>query len=355
MAVPPNGYRLRDLAPGDGPAITRLFAASPDTGLVRFRPEYCIDPYQAMTYGGDEVGVVAERDDGSDGVAGFGMVRFGEAVLRGTERRYALMHSLVVHPHARRQGLAGAIIGWRLDRIRAELGEEAVVVAMIQKSNTGSFAGASRWATQFTEPIDGIGLGLRADAPSVPDGVTIRPGVPGDHEAFAAGYATTHVEHDLWPAIDARRLAGWLARTPIPGTPIHDLWVAEDAGGNLLAGVATTEARRVSVLQVDAMPRSMRLVNALIHVVPAGGRVEQVALDWMWMRAGSEGAAHALFETVRWWARDRGNMVFASFDRRGPLRRMVDAPFWMPQTQFSMAIRSPEPIRPDRLIESVQT
>ena len=142
---------------------------------------------------------------------------------------------------------------------------------------------------------------------------------------------------------------------PVPGTPIHDLWVAEDASGNLLAGVATTEARRVSILHVDAMPRSMRLVNALIHVVPAGGRVEQVALDWMWLRPGSEKAAHALFETVRWWARDRGNMVFASFDRRGPLRRMVGAPFWMPQTQFSMAIRSAEPIRPDRLIESVQT
>jgi hypothetical protein len=265
------------------------------------------------------------------------------------------MHSLVVHPDARRRGLAGAIIVWRLDRIRAKLGDEAVVAAMIQKSNTGSFAGASRWATQFTQPIGGIGLGLRAAAPSVPDGVTIRLGGPADHEAFVAGYTAAHVDYDLWPATDAGRLAGWLARTPIAGTPIHDLWVAEDTSGNLLAGVATTEARHVSILHVEAMPRSMRLVNALIHVVPAGGRVEQVALDWMWLRAGSEAASHALFETVRHWARDRGNMLFASFDRRGPQRRMVKAPFWLPQTQFSMAIRSPERIRPDRLIESLQT
>ncbi len=354
MAGPPNGYRLRDLAPGDGPAIARLFAASPDTGMVRFRPEYCIDPYHAMTYGGDEAGVVAERDDGADGLAGFGMVKFGAAMVRGTLRPYALLHSLVVHPDARRRGLAGAIIAWRLDRIRARLGGDAVVAAVIQKSNTGSFAGASKWATQFTEPIGGVGLGVRASAPPVPEGVTVRPAGQSDHEAFAAAYATTHADYDLWPAIDAGRLADWLGRTPIPGVPIHDLWVAEDARGNLLAGLATTEVRRVSILHIDAMPRSMRVVNALVHVVPEGGRLEQVALDWMWLRDGAEDAGRALFETVRWWARDRGNFLIAAIDRRGPLRRMVNAPFWLPQTQFNLAIRSPEPIRPDRLIESVQ-
>src|ERR1044072_5418224 len=100
MAGPPNGYRLRDLAPGDGPAIARLFAASPDTGMVRFRPEHCIDPDPPMTYAGDE----AERDDGGDGLAGFGMVKFGAAMVRGTLRPYALLHSLVVHPDARRRG-----------------------------------------------------------------------------------------------------------------------------------------------------------------------------------------------------------------------------------------------------------
>ena len=196
-----------------------------------------------------------------------------------------------------------------------------MVAATIQKSNTGSFAGASRWATQFTEPLGGIGMGLRAKAPKVPDGVTVRPAGPADYEAFAAAYAATHADYDLWPAIDAERLAEWLGRTPIPGVPIHELWVAEDPLGNLLAGLATTEVRHVSILHVDAMPRSMRLVNALIHVVPAGGRLEQVALDWMWLRDGAEDAAHALFETVRWWARDRGNFLLAAIDRRGPLRR----------------------------------
>lgn len=353
MAGPPDGYRLRELASGDGAAIARLFAASPDTGLIRFRPEYRIDPYQAMTYAGDEVGVVAERA-GISGLAAFGMVKFGSVVVRGAERPYALLHSLVVHPDHRRRGLATAIIDWRLDRVRMALGDDAVVAATIQKSNTGSFEGAKRWATQFTEPISGIGLRTRTRAPVLPAGVRVRLATPADHDAFAAGYADVHADYDLWPALDPARLGNWMARSPIPDVPIHDLWVAEDDRGNLLAGLGATEVRRVSILRVDALPLSMRLVNALLHVVPDDGRLEQVGVDWAWLRPGAETAARALFETVRWWARDRGNLVLLSVDRRSALRRAIKVPFGMPQTQFSVAIRSPEPIRPDRLIESVQ-
>jgi hypothetical protein len=35
-----RGFRLRDLAVDDGPAIGRLFDASPDTGMIRFRPSF---------------------------------------------------------------------------------------------------------------------------------------------------------------------------------------------------------------------------------------------------------------------------------------------------------------------------
>ena len=353
MTARSGDVRLRELAPGDGPALARLFDASPDTGVVRFRPVFRIDPYQAMTYDGDEVGVVAERP-GIDGLAGLGMIRFGEAVVRGTRRPYALLHSLVVHPDARRQGLARAIIAWRLERIEARLGGEAVIAATIQKRNAGSFAGASRWATQFIGPINGTAVGLRSTAPKVPSGVSIRHATATDYEAYVAGYVRYHEPFDLWPALDPERLAGWKGRSPVPGESMSELSVAVDNRGNLLAGLGTTEVRRVSIVHVDAMPLVMRAINAVIHVVPGDGPMEQVGVGWMWFLPGATAAARALFETARWEARSRGNVLLVSFDRRSPLRQMVNAPVWLPQTQFNLAIRSREPIRPDRLIESVQ-
>ena len=143
------GFRLRELAPDDGPAIGRLFDASPDSGMIRFRPSFQVDPYVALTYDGHQAGVVVERDGssgppGPGGLVGLGLVEFGEIVLRGRRSRYALLHSLVVHPDVRRRGIARSIVDWRLARARAELGEEAVIAATIQKSNAGSFAAAAR-------------------------------------------------------------------------------------------------------------------------------------------------------------------------------------------------------------------
>ena len=79
------GFRLRELAPDDGPAIARLFDASPDSGMIRFRPSFQVDPYLALTYDGHQAGVVVEHDGSSDptGLVGLGLVELNEIVLRG--------------------------------------------------------------------------------------------------------------------------------------------------------------------------------------------------------------------------------------------------------------------------------
>ena len=162
------GFRLRELAPDDGPAIGRLFDASPDSGMIRFRPSFQIDPYVALMYDGHQAAVVIERDGagGQAGLAGLGLVELGEIMLRGRRTRFALLHSLVVHPDVRRRGIARSIIDWRLARATAALGEDAVIVATIQKSNAGSFAAASRWATQVSSPISSVAVGLPSSAPA---------------------------------------------------------------------------------------------------------------------------------------------------------------------------------------------
>jgi hypothetical protein len=98
----------------------------------------------------------------------------------------------------------------------------------------------------------------------------------------------------------------------------------------------------------------MRVINTAIRVIPRGGSMEMVRISRMWFRPGAETAARHLFESARWAARERGNVVVASFDPGGPLARMVSVPRWLPRTHFSVAIRAPESLRRDHPIDPVQ-
>ena len=347
------GLRLRELTPADGPAIARLADASPDTGMVRFKPSFQIDPFVALTYDERQTGVVVERD-GSAGLVGIGLLEIGEMVLRGHPTPFALLHSLAVRPDARRQGVATAIIDWRLARAREMLGDGAVIAATIQKNNAGSFAAASRWATQFSGPLASVVIGLPASAPTSRDGFRARPARADDLEGFANGYAGFHAEFDLWPPATVPDLVTWLDESPVAGVPINALWVGEDESGHVVAGLGTSEVRKMSILQVEAVPPPMRVINAVIRVIPKGGSMEIVRVSRMWFQPGAEAAARHLFETVRWEAREQGNVVIASFDPRGPLARMIAAPRWLPRTQFSLALRATDELRPDRPIAPVQ-
>ena len=353
MSVPlSDDLRLRELAPTDGPAIKALIAASPDTGAIRFRPEYQIDPYLALTFTGGETGVVVERPATGE-LVGLGMVGRGDIVIRGAARPFALLHSLVVHPEVRRRGVGGAIIAWRIGRARERDGDDVILIATIQMRNEGSFRAASRWASQVTRPLSAIAIGMRPRPPGRSAGVVVRPAAPADLEAFADRHAAFRCAFDLWAPVAADRLATWLRETPL-NEPIHELWVAADRDGNLLAGLGVTTLRAVSVLHVDAMPFAMRAVNALVHLVPASGRLDQVAMDRAWYQPGAEQAARYLFEAIRWELRDRGNVVLAAFDPLGPLRHMIVTPRWLPKTALSLAIRAPLPVRADHTIEGVQ-
>jgi hypothetical protein len=312
-----------------------------------------VDPFVALTYGDDWAGVVVEHP-GTAGLVGLGMVSFGELLLRGQRRPYALLHSLVVHPSVRLQGVAGRIIASRLATVRERAGDDAVLVASIQRSNAGSLAAASRWATQFSEPLDACVMGLRSSPPSGGRGWRVRPADHGDLEAFAAGFTAFRRDYDLSVRGDVAELAAWLDRTPTPGTRIHELWVVEDVHGRLIAGLGVAEVRRSSILRVEALPATIRALNRILRIIPRDGTMQMVPVSHLWFAPGGKAAASHLFQFMRYEARSRGNVVNVTYDPRSPIRAVVAAPRWLPRTSFSLAIRSPEPLRPDHPVDWVQ-
>jgi hypothetical protein len=82
--------------------------------------------------------------------------------------------------------------------------------------------------------------------------------------------------------------------------------------------------------------------------------MEMVRLSRIWFRPGAEAAARLLFESVRWAARESGNVVIVSYDERVPLAGIIRAPRWLPRTSFSIALRARVEVRPDHPIEPVQ-
>jgi len=342
-------FRLRSLEPGDGPAIAALLAASPDTGTVRMRLEYKIDPYVAFTYGGHDLGVVVESDR-VEGLAGMGMVRLGEAMIRGERRPLGFLYALMVHPACRRQGMARAIAERRVALATERLGADAVIMATIQQGNTGSFANARAWSSQLSRPLIMLPMPMRKSPPSGAAAGRVRPAGPKDLAAFAGGSNDFHDHFDLWSPADEESLAGWLAASPV-SDPVRKLWVIEDAAGNLLAGLGTSESRRVSTEYIDHMPVGMRALNLVLRIVPRSGSVDYPAVSKLWFKSGNESAARTLFETVRWEMRTLGEGVACTFDPEGPTARMVRRSRLQMTGRMRLAIRSQAEIRPDWFLD----
>ena len=174
---------------------------------VRRQPRYRHDPVPASLPGGSvrgadvrraRVGVVVERDDGA-GLVGLGLVAIDDLVIRGRSTPFALLHSLVVHPDARRQGVAGPSSRGGGQSPRSALGRTR------SSSRPSSAATRARSAQPRAGPPRSPSRCPRS--PSVSGPRRRRPVAAspryGPHardelEAYAAAYAAFHADFDLW-------------------------------------------------------------------------------------------------------------------------------------------------------------
>ena len=312
--------------------------------MIRFRPSFQVDPYVALTYDGHQAGVVVERD-GSSGPASWSVSAWSNSAGSSCavdRRRFALLHSLVVHPEVRRRGIAGAIVEWRLARARERLGDDAVIAATIQKSNAGSFAAASRWATQFTSPISSMAIGLRDSAPPASDGwLTIRPAQAGvTSRPIAAGYAALPRRvRPVAPRRTSTSSVAWLDLSPVAGSADQ-------------RPVGRRGRRRQRCSRGSARPRAPRLVDPPRRAHPASiapaqcgppGDPEGRSMEMVRLEPGLVSARRRGRRPARCSRRSagrhaqQGNVVIATYDRSaGPLGAMVRPSRWVPRTSFKL-------------------
>jgi GNAT superfamily N-acetyltransferase len=337
-----SGFTLRAAEDRDGQAVTELALAAADTGAVRVAPHYLHDPLATTrVLRPESEWVVAETDDGR--VVGAGHVDFGDAEIEGEVFRCARLSGLMVHPDYRRRGIAGALTEWRLERAEPD----QVVLAAIQSGNEGSFANARKWATQI---FGKLVLPVFKVAPShPPTGLELRePQDDAEWEQVAAGLDEYERGWNLRIPETAAQIRERLAKTPLD-VPVQYQIVAVE-GGQVVGGCELHEGGRLQTIVVEHLPAPMRVLNAVVRVVPKDGVVRNTAVARLWHAPGRDEVGRALWAHARSAAADAANSVSAQFDPRGPLADLIRVRPWTTKGTVAVAVRSPVRLSEERLL-----
>ena len=340
---------VREAGPADEAGLAALAGASPDGGAVAFTPEQHVPPREVAREHDISECVVAEVDGA---VAASGQLDIGTCRFEGEDVRYALLSTLRVHPDYRRRGIAARLTDWRLQRAVELAGDDVVAVAYIQAGNTASAGNARRWATQVGGRLIVTPVPMRRRPPRPRASLTVRPAVDAELGEIAATVDAHYAGHDFARRWNQTRLAGWLAASPFPD-PVNHYLVVTDQSGRLLAGLGLHEEGRLSSLVITHLPAHLRAANAVLHVVPRGGRMRNLIADKAWFAPGQLGAARYLWEVTRWEWRNAGTSLLLTHDPRSPVHDVIAARPWLPTTSATVAVRSRTPMRAETIVEQL--
>lgn len=175
-------FIYRQMQTTDSFAFGNLVQSSPDTGRIGAKAIYQLDPYQvALLRHSDTVGIVVESCETHE-LVGAGLISFKRHLFDGGMCNYALLHSLVVHPNYRRQGIAAELNQRRLTRISQRLGDDPLVVASIQQGNEGSSLVARKWCNQLVGSVHATLSKMRTSPPDPIHNITVRKANSSDLE-----------------------------------------------------------------------------------------------------------------------------------------------------------------------------
>jgi predicted N-acetyltransferase YhbS len=343
-------FTLRPMEPTDGPAIDALIREEAATTRIRMTTHYLHDICEALLAQHPTLfGVIAEIP-GSNRIAGVATAFIDEVTIDGRVVPAAHLENLKVRSDVRRQGLGARLAAWRISEARRRFGEDGVIMAAVEGTNSASLATAHRWATQVLGPVRIVIARTTNRAAGTPHGMTIRPLSDSDIPAVLAGAEAFYAGYDLVPHLTADWFAAALAPTSLGGS-IRQYRVAAAADGTLLAGVGITERFRLMADRIDAMPLPLTVVGRLSGLVPADRIIRSIELYLAWHVPGRVDALRALWDAIRYEWRGRATNVVGLADPRGSLIEGLHVgPTFAPRIQLMAPVQSPTPLDPDRLL-----
>jgi len=337
--------------PDEAAAIRDLALASPETGNVQVRPEFHADAYTATLapYPGSQ-GLVACTSQGR--VVGQIFWRPVRVLIGGRSMPATHAFFLAVHLDFRRQG-----IGYRLSQAAREAGQAAggrLFYGSVQQGNRASIGTLRKLGclpvgrlTRAVVPLRRRPPGRGWFTPSDLDGVHVRTTEPEDLPTFARAANDFYAGHNFWSPLTAQGLQDW--RHPDDGRIRRELYVAEDAGGRLLAGVAISDATALRTGAVDRAPWPIRVIGRSLGLIDAAGHMRFVSAGALWYRPEQVVAARYLWDWLRWHLRfspprfgegpgegSEATALLIDYDPRGPAARAVTRPRYVPVARYDV-------------------
>jgi GNAT superfamily N-acetyltransferase len=335
-----NTITLRELCFEDSKAINLLLKNSPDTGRVGAYANYNIPPFTAFQYQNKNTkGVVAETAHGM--IVGMGLMSVMQGTFSSKVCSYALLHSLVVHPDYRHQGIASRLTKWRIQRAEEKLGKNAIVVAGIQQDNIHSTAIANKWCNQWLGKVVASLSSTSQKPPQKTKNILVRPIQNQELERVIQAQNEFYQDYTLYKPENQISLQGWLNQTPFE-TPYRHYRVAVDKQNNILAGMSVVEHYKLTAFNIQQLPLSMKMLNKLLAIVPADGIIKQLSASRIWFAPNQQKAGLYLWQSIRYQWHKECNGIITYFDPRSPLKEIIKTPFWMPRSSTDLAIRTPE-------------
>ncbi len=344
-----NKFNFRQLKPTDSTAFATLAQNSPDTGKVGTLPKYPLDAYQVLSLRhARTVGIVAETTQ-FQGLVGTGLVSFDKCFFEGEQVDCASLHTLMVHPDYRRQGIGTELAQWRHQYALQQLGNGSLIAASIQQGNIESLATAQKWCQQIEGEIQGSVTRMRGNPPSSMNNVTVRLAKSNELDEIVHRQNRFYQDYNFYSNDTPGKLSEWLGQTPFDD-PFRHYYVAVDSQGNILSGLVLKEQYKLVTMQVTRMPVWASFLNKFLAVVPSDGILKQLAAERFWYATNQLEAASYLWETLRWEWRDQAGGLVCFFDPRSPLSEILRLPAWMPKSKFTFAVHGPKKMSKERLV-----